>query len=124
MLVELDDIIDLPARAEMVEALLADDARLVAAFEGLTVLEGTGGNVKEAWRRNARAGRADLGELMQYLRQVRSFVFVGAVGMEGLCALLCTQQHNSLPPPTTKQKNNTKKNPKKTIIGQRRDGRV
>ena len=71
VLVELDDIIDLPARAEMVEGLLADDGRLVAAFEGLTVLEGTGGNVKEAWRRNARAGRADLGELMQYLKQVR-----------------------------------------------------
>lgn len=29
---------------------------MVAAFEGLTVLEGTANNIKEAWRRWGRAG--------------------------------------------------------------------
>jgi hypothetical protein len=48
----LGDIIDLPMRAEAVDALLAaGDSGLVAAFEGLTVLEGTANNIKEAWRR-------------------------------------------------------------------------
>lgn len=51
MLEELEDIIDLPSRAVIVEELLQDDANLVRAFEGLTMLEGTGNNVKEAWRR-------------------------------------------------------------------------
>lgn len=52
VLEELGDIIDLPMRAEAVDALLAaGDHGLVAAFEGLTVLEGTANNIKEAWRR-------------------------------------------------------------------------
>lgn len=52
MLEELGDIIDLPMRAEAVDGLLAaGDSGLVAAFEGLTVLEGTANNIKEAWRR-------------------------------------------------------------------------
>lgn len=52
VLEELGDIIDLPMRAEAVDALLAvGDSGLVAAFEGLTVLEGTANNIKEAWRR-------------------------------------------------------------------------
>ena len=49
---ELGDIIDLPMRAAAVEELLqSDNGGLVAAFEGLTVLEGTANNIKEAWRR-------------------------------------------------------------------------
>lgn len=56
VLEELGDIIDLPMRAEAVDALLAaGDSGLVAAFEGLTVLEGTANNIKEAWRRWVRA---------------------------------------------------------------------
>lgn len=52
MLDELGDIIDLPMRAAAVEDLLqSGDEGLVAAFEGLTVLEGTANNIKEAWRR-------------------------------------------------------------------------
>jgi hypothetical protein len=31
--------------------LLSGDGGMVAAFEGLTVLEGTANNIKEAWRR-------------------------------------------------------------------------
>eukprot|EP00877_Chromochloris_zofingiensis_P004011 jgi/Chrzof1/13610/Cz08g04030.t1 len=69
VLEELEDIIDLPSRAVIVEELLQDDANLVRAFEGLTMLEGTGNNVKEAWRRNVKK-RQDIGELMQYLNQV------------------------------------------------------
>jgi hypothetical protein len=39
-------------RAQGVDALLAaGDSGLVASFEGLTVLEGTANNIKEAWRR-------------------------------------------------------------------------
>eukprot|EP00878_Enallax_costatus_P014740 GHUV01015423.1.p1 GENE.GHUV01015423.1~~GHUV01015423.1.p1 ORF type:complete len:364 (+),score=71.44 GHUV01015423.1:323-1414(+) len=67
---ELGDIIDLPMRAAAVEELLqSGDEGLVAAFEGLTVLEGTSNNIKEAWRRNAKKAQ-DLGELAQYLTQV------------------------------------------------------
>lgn len=52
VLEELGDIIDLPMRAEAVNSLLAaGDSGLVASFEGLTVLEGTANNIKEAWRR-------------------------------------------------------------------------
>lgn len=52
VLEELGDIIDLPMRAQGVDALLAaGDSGLVASFEGLTVLEGTANNIKEAWRR-------------------------------------------------------------------------
>lgn len=52
VLEELGDIIDLPQRAAALEALLTGaPGALVTAFEGLTVLEGTANNVKEAWRR-------------------------------------------------------------------------
>eukprot|EP00879_Flechtneria_rotunda_P016718 GHRR01017495.1.p1 GENE.GHRR01017495.1~~GHRR01017495.1.p1 ORF type:complete len:522 (+),score=162.17 GHRR01017495.1:359-1924(+) len=71
VLEELGDIIDLPSRAAAVGDILAsgDDGSFVAAFEGLTLLEGTANNIKEAWRRNAKK-KADLGELAQYLTQV------------------------------------------------------
>ncbi|KAI8463893.1 MAG: component of the exocyst complex [Monoraphidium minutum] len=69
VLAELSDIVDLPDRAAAVEELVADDSQLVAAYEGLTVLEGTAANVKEAWRRNA-SKRRDIGELMSYLDRV------------------------------------------------------
>eukprot|EP00879_Flechtneria_rotunda_P021429 GHRR01022586.1.p1 GENE.GHRR01022586.1~~GHRR01022586.1.p1 ORF type:complete len:124 (+),score=15.74 GHRR01022586.1:220-591(+) len=53
VLEELGDIIDLPSRAAAVGDILAsgDDGSFVAAFEGLTLLEGTANNIKEAWRR-------------------------------------------------------------------------
>lgn len=70
VLEELGDIIDLPMRAAAVEELMnAGDGGMVAAFEGLTVLEGTANNIKEAWRRNAKKS-SDLGELADYLTQV------------------------------------------------------
>eukprot|EP00879_Flechtneria_rotunda_P024868 GHRR01026389.1.p1 GENE.GHRR01026389.1~~GHRR01026389.1.p1 ORF type:complete len:572 (+),score=192.36 GHRR01026389.1:359-2074(+) len=71
VLEELGDIIDLPSRAAAVGDILAsgDDGSFVAAFEGLTLLEGTANNIKEAWRRNAKK-KADLGELAQYLTQM------------------------------------------------------
>ncbi|GBF89218.1 exocyst complex component Sec6 [Raphidocelis subcapitata] len=69
VLAELSDIVDLPARAAAVEQLVGDDTSLVAAYEGLTVLEGTAANVKEAWKRNA-AKRRGIGELFSYLDRV------------------------------------------------------
>uniref|UniRef100_A0A383WAU5 Exocyst complex component Sec6 n=1 Tax=Tetradesmus obliquus TaxID=3088 RepID=A0A383WAU5_TETOB len=70
VLEELGDIIDLPMRAAAVEELMnAGDGGMVAAFEGLSVLEGTANNIKEAWRRNAKKS-SDLGELADYLTQV------------------------------------------------------
>ncbi|KAI8473445.1 MAG: hypothetical protein J3K34DRAFT_410769 [Monoraphidium minutum] len=68
VLAELSDIVDLPDRAAAVEELVQDDGQLVAAYEGLTVLEGTAANV-EAWRRNASM-RRDICELMSYLDRV------------------------------------------------------
>lgn len=51
VLEELEDIIDLPARAAMVADMLDDDTLLLKAYEGLTVLEGTSNNAKQAWHR-------------------------------------------------------------------------
>lgn len=51
VLAEINDIIDLPHRAEMVLEMLADPANTLPAFEALTVMEGTAENAKAAWRR-------------------------------------------------------------------------
>jgi exocyst complex component 3 len=51
VLSELEDIVVLPSRAEMVLGLLEDPANILPAFEALTVLEGTAENAKAAWNR-------------------------------------------------------------------------
>ena len=52
VLSEIEDIVDLPYRADRCwEMLEADDANLVPAFEALVLLIGTAENAKQAWQR-------------------------------------------------------------------------
>ena len=51
VLAELEDIVVLPSRADMVLGLLEDPVNILPAFEALTVLEGTAENAKQAWNR-------------------------------------------------------------------------
>ena len=55
VLAELEDIVVLPSRADMVLGLLEDPVNILPAFEALTVLEGTAENAKQAWNRCERA---------------------------------------------------------------------
>ncbi|KAG2492926.1 hypothetical protein HYH03_008836 [Edaphochlamys debaryana] len=69
VLSEIDDIIDLPYRAERCwELLMEDDANLVPAFEALTLLTGTAENAKQA-RRNTKVA-AQAGQILDYLTKV------------------------------------------------------
>ena len=54
VLAEIEDIVVLPSRADMVLNLLDDPAYILPAFEALTVLEGTAENAKAAWERNIK----------------------------------------------------------------------
>ncbi len=57
VLSEIEDIVDLPFRAQRCAELLgADDAHLVPAFEALVLLAGTAEAAKQAWRRWAGMG--------------------------------------------------------------------
>ncbi|GIM13235.1 hypothetical protein Vretimale_16400, partial [Volvox reticuliferus] len=52
VLSEIEDIVDLPYRADRCwEMLEADEANLVPAFEALVLLTGTAENAKLAWQR-------------------------------------------------------------------------
>ncbi len=59
VLSEIEDIVDLPYRADRCwEMLEADEANLVPAFEALVLLTGTAENAKQAWQRSVwRPGR-------------------------------------------------------------------
>ncbi|EFJ41029.1 hypothetical protein VOLCADRAFT_119802, partial [Volvox carteri f. nagariensis] len=55
VLSEIEDIVDLPYRADRCwEMLEADEANLVPAFEALVLLTGTAENAKQAWQRCVR----------------------------------------------------------------------
>lgn len=54
VLAEIEDIVVLPSRADMVLGLMDDPANLLPVFEALTVLEGTAESAKQAWNRCAR----------------------------------------------------------------------
>lgn len=66
---QLEDIIDLPSRAQLVVDMLEDEHNMVRAFRALTVLEGTCVNVKRAWTRNAKK-QEETSNLHQYLTRV------------------------------------------------------
>ncbi|GLC43723.1 hypothetical protein PLESTM_001508500 [Pleodorina starrii] len=70
VLSEIEDIVDLPYRADRCwEMLQADEANLVPAFEALVLLTGTAENAKQAWQRSNKSA-ADLSELSAYLARV------------------------------------------------------
>ncbi|GIM13234.1 hypothetical protein Vretimale_16400 [Volvox reticuliferus] len=70
VLSEIEDIVDLPYRADRCwEMLEADEANLVPAFEALVLLTGTAENAKLAWQRSNKSA-ADLSELSAYLARV------------------------------------------------------
>ena len=54
VLAEIEDIVVLPSRADMVLGLMDDPANLLPVFEALTVLEGTAESAKQAWNRCQR----------------------------------------------------------------------
>ena len=55
VLTEIEDIVDLPYRADRCWAMVDEDvSNLVPAFEALVVLTGTCENAKQAWQRCAR----------------------------------------------------------------------
>ncbi|GAX84704.1 hypothetical protein CEUSTIGMA_g12126.t1 [Chlamydomonas eustigma] len=70
VLSELEDIVVLPSRAEMVLGLLDDPVNILPAFEALTVLEGTAENAKQAWNRNVKTTNHDFSHMFSYLERV------------------------------------------------------
>ncbi|MEW5314341.1 MAG: hypothetical protein WDW38_005849 [Sanguina aurantia] len=76
VLSEIEDIIDLPARADMCSDMLkADDANLVPAFEALTVLEGISDNAMRAWTRSGRTN-SEMSHLALYLDRVSTVMAI------------------------------------------------
>ena len=73
VLAELEDIVVLPSRADMVLGLMDDPANLLPVFEALTVLEGTAENAKQAWN---RCDRTPLGVVGMPCRQCGTSLFV------------------------------------------------
>lgn len=70
VLSEIEDIVDLPFRAQRCAELLgADDAHLVPAFEALVLLAGTAEAAKQAWRRGNKS-ESEVSELQAYLSPV------------------------------------------------------
>ncbi|MEW5306963.1 MAG: hypothetical protein WDW36_009390 [Sanguina aurantia] len=76
VLSEIEDIIDLPARADMCSDMLrADGANLVPAFEALTVLEGISNNAMRAWVRSGRTS-SEMSHLALYLDRVSTVMAI------------------------------------------------
>ncbi|GFR49228.1 hypothetical protein Agub_g11227 [Astrephomene gubernaculifera] len=70
VLSEIEDIVDLPYRADRCwELLQADEGALVPAFEALLLLTGTAENAKQAWQRGNKSA-AEVSELRTYLARV------------------------------------------------------
>ncbi|KXZ52691.1 hypothetical protein GPECTOR_9g737 [Gonium pectorale] len=94
VLSEIEDIVDLPYRADRCwEMMEADEGALVPAFEALSLLTGTARNAKLAWQRNNKSA-AEVSELSAYLGRVDEVMgrfeerlFGGLLALPGLVEL-------------------------------------